>query len=61
MKFLMIASTLATLSVGTISPVQAASCATLAAPATADLSIDRRGGRCDTRQDIAEHPFCTRV
>ena len=63
MKTILIAATLAALSVTVNTSVQAASTTPLAASLAqvSNSGIDRKGRRCDTPRDIAEHPRCTKA
>jgi hypothetical protein len=62
MKALVLATTLAALSMSFSAPLQAASVApAFSLELLMDGSFDRHGRGCDSRHDIREHPRCTPV
>jgi hypothetical protein len=61
MKTIVLAATLAALSMTFAAPMQAASSAPVAMDQSQSATVDRQGRRgCDTPRDIREHPKCTR-
>ena len=62
MKAILFAATVASLALTFSAPLQAASLTpAFTLEQMLDGSFDRRGRGCDTPQDIAEHPRCTRA